>query len=106
MQNKPVGIFDSGVGGLSVVQDIQRRLPNEALIYIADSAFAPYGNKPLEFIQQRCHELTRFLLTQQAKAVVVACNTATDVAIDDLRKRYDIPVLGIEPAIELAASFG
>jgi len=102
MQDKPVGIFDSGIGGLSVLKDIRSLLPNEELIYIADSAFAPYGNKPLEFIRQRCHDLTQFLLEQNAKAIVVACNTATAAAVDRLRQQFTIPIIAMEPGVKPA----
>ena len=102
MQNNPIGIFDSGVGGLSVVKEIQGLLPWENLLYIADSAYAPYGNKPLEFIQQRSHELTRFLIAQQAKAIVVACNTATAAAVAQLRDSFSIPIIAMEPGVKPA----
>lgn len=102
MQNKPVGIFDSGIGGLSVLKEIRQLLPNEDLIYIADSAFAPYGNKPLEFIRQRCHDLCRFLLEQNAKAIVIACNTATAAAADTLRRQFSVPIIAMEPGVKPA----
>lgn len=102
MQNKFIGIFDSGIGGLSVVKEIQNLLGNEDMIYIADSASAPYGNKPLEFIQRRCHELTRFLIEQDAKAVVVACNTATAAAVSQLREEFNIPIIAMEPGVKPA----
>lgn len=101
-RHQPIGIFDSGIGGLSVLKEIQQLLPNEELIYIADSAFAPYGNKPLKFIQQRCHDLTQFLLGQNVKAIVVACNTATAVAVGALRQQFTIPVIAMEPGVKPA----
>ena len=78
--NHPIGIFDSGVGGLSVLQRIRADLPHETLLYVADSGHAPYGDKPAAFITQRAAAITRFLLEQGAKAIVVACNTATAAA--------------------------
>lgn len=99
---QPIGVFDSGVGGLSVAKKIRELLPHEDLIYIADSLYAPYGNKPRQFIEQRSHALTGFLLEQRVKAVVVACNTATLSAIKQLRDGFDIPIIGVEPGIKPA----
>ena len=99
----PIGIFDSGVGGLSILKAIQQQLPNEDLIYIADSANAPYGDKAVEFIQQRSLQLSEFLLKHHIKALVVACNTATTEAISYLRAQLSLPVVGVEPAIKPAA---
>ena len=82
----PVGVFDSGVGGLSVFQRIRVDLPYERLLYVADSGHAPYGSKPAGFIVQRSLAITEFLLEQGAKAVVAACNTATSAAIVQLRR--------------------
>ena len=99
----PIGIFDSGLGGLTVFEEIQALLPHENLLYIADSAFAPYGNKDSAIIVQRACMLADFLIqTQSIKALVVACNTATAAAIQTLRKRLDIPVIGMEPALKPA----
>lgn len=97
-----VGVFDSGVGGLSVLKEIRRLLPQEALYYVADSGFAPYGDKSCEYIQQRCEQLTQFFLAQQVKAIVVACNTATSVAVDGLRQWCPVPIIAMEPAIKPA----
>ena len=103
MQSRhPIGIFDSGIGGLSVLKEIQQLLPHEDLIYIADSAHAPYGNKPHEFIQQRCETLCRFLLGQQARAIVIACNTATAVAVAKLREQFALPIIAMEPGVKPA----
>lgn len=103
MQNKlPIGIFDSGIGGLSVLKEIQNLLPHEDLLYIADSAYAPYGNKDLAFIQQRCEALTRFLIEQPVKAVVIACNTATAAAVTTLRQRFALPIIAMEPGVKPA----
>ncbi len=99
----PIGVFDSGVGGLSVLRAIRDTLPSEALIYVADSGNAPYGNRPRTFVQERASALTAFLLDRGAKAVVVACNTATGIAVDALRARFSIPIVAVEPAIKPAA---
>jgi glutamate racemase len=103
-QNPPIGMFDSGVGGLSVLQRIRAELPHETLLYVADSGHAPYGNKPVEFIVRRSFAITEFLLERGVKAVVVACNTATAAAIARLRARFDIPIIGIEPALKPAVA--
>ncbi|MFW6217177.1 MAG: glutamate racemase, partial [Desulfohalobiaceae bacterium] len=100
----PIGVFDSGVGGLSVLQAIRQRLPAEDLIYVADTAHVPYGSKPRELIQKRCLKLGDFLCRQGAKAVVVACNTATAAGIEGLRSWLQIPVLGMEPGIKPAVT--
>jgi len=103
-KNRPIGVFDSGVGGLSVLRRIRADLPHEKLLYVADSGHAPYGNKPDEFIAGRAVAITEFLLEQGVKAVVVACNTATAAAIVRLRARYPIPIIGIEPALKPAVA--
>ena len=100
----PVGIFDSGVGGLSVLREIRRELPHEDLIYVADSKHAPYGDQPAAFIERRSFAMAEFLLEQHAKAIVVACNTATSVAVRALRERWPLPIVAIEPAIKPAAA--
>ncbi|TXH71836.1 MAG: glutamate racemase [Thiothrix sp.] len=100
---QPIGVFDSGLGGISVLREIHRLLPQEALIYIADSGHAPYGSKSTAYITQRCLQLSEFLLEQGAKMLVVACNTATAHAIDTMRERLNVPVIGIEPAVKPAA---
>ena len=100
----PIGVFDSGVGGVSVLQEIQRQLPAENLIYVADSAHAPYGDKPVEEIQERAFTIVEFLLAQHVKAIVVACNTATGVAVEALRARWPLPFVAIEPAVKPAAA--
>ncbi|MBK8754002.1 MAG: glutamate racemase [Candidatus Competibacteraceae bacterium] len=102
--NNPIGVFDSGVGGLSVFRQIRADLPDETLLYVADSGHAPYGNKPADFIVRRSFAITEFLLEQGAKAVVVACNTATAAAIARLRAQLDIPIIGIEPALKPAVA--
>ena len=100
----PIGVFDSGVGGLSVLRAIRAELPSENLNYFADSANAPYGDRSSSFVQQRAMAITRFLLDQGAKAIVVACNTATGIAVDDLRAMFDVPVVAVEPAVKPAAA--
>jgi glutamate racemase len=101
--NNPIGIFDSGVGGISVLKHIHALLPHEDLIYLADSKYAPYGNKTAQEITQRCLILSDDLLQKNVKAIVVACNTATAAAIDILRDTFDIPIIGMEPAVKPAA---
>jgi len=100
--NQPVGVFDSGVGGLSVLEEIRRELPHEDLIYVADSGHAPYGDQSMAAIEARSIAITEFLLAQGAKAVVVACNTATGAAARVLRSRYPVPVIAMEPAVKPA----
>ncbi|MEQ1600948.1 MAG: glutamate racemase [Methylophilaceae bacterium] len=99
----PIGIFDSGVGGISVLKHIRELLPHENLLYFADSKFAPYGNKSPEFIRARARYLAGFLIEQGAKALVVACNTATAAAVNLLRENYAVPIIGMEPAVKPAA---
>lgn len=103
MSTDPVGVFDSGVGGLSILRSIRALLPQENLVYIADSAYAPYGPKGESFIRERSAVLMDRLVGAGVKAVVVACNTATAAAITLLRERYAIPVVGVEPAVKPAA---
>jgi len=103
MSNNPIGIFDSGVGGTSIWKEILKILPRENTIYLADSSNAPYGEKPKEEILDICIKNTEFLISRGAKIIVVACNTATTNAIDILRKKFNIPFIGIEPAIKPAA---
>ena len=102
--NQPIGIFDSGVGGLSVWQTLREYLPNENYIYFADSKHAPYGTKSKEQIIELSEANTKFLIQQQCKMIVVACNTATTNAIASLRFKFDLPFIGIEPAIKPAAA--
>ncbi len=102
-QQSAIGVFDSGVGGLTVLRAIRSQLPAEKLLYVADTAHAPYGERNPEYIVDRCVAVTRFLVQQDIKALVVACNTASVLAITQLREIVDIPVVGIEPAIKPAA---
>jgi glutamate racemase len=99
-----IGVFDSGVGGLSVLHHIRHTLPHERLIYIADSAHVPYGDKTPAYIEQRSHTLARFLIEQGASAIVIACNTATAAAVHSLREKYSLPIVGMEPAIKPAVA--
>jgi len=99
----PIGLFDSGIGGTSIWREIHNLLPNENTIYLADSKNAPYGQKSKAEILSLSIKNTEFLLEQNCKLIVVACNTATTNAIKELRARYDIPFIGIEPAIKPAA---
>lgn len=99
-----IGVFDSGVGGLSVLHHIRRTLPDARLLYVADSAHVPYGDKSPEYIRQRAHSLTEFLIAQGAQAIVIACNTATAAAAASLRAQYTLPIIGMEPAIKPAVA--
>ena len=99
---RPIGVFDSGIGGLSVVREIVRELPSEDVLYVADSRHAPYGDRTEAFIEQRSHALVAFLVSEGAKAIVVACNTATGVAIASLRERFALAIVGFEPAVKPA----
>ena len=101
----PIGIFDSGVGGLSVLRHIQAQLPHEHLLYFADTAFAPYGGKPENVLIERVLGIGAFLVSRGAKALVVACNTATIAAVRILREHYpDMPIVGVEPGLKPGAA--
>ncbi len=99
----PIGIFDSGVGGTSIWKEIHQLLPNEDTIYLADSKYAPYGEKSKEEIIHLSIKNTEYLLNKNCKIIVVACNTATTNAISHLREKYKVPFIGIEPAIKPAS---
>ena len=103
MSEHPIGIFDSGVGGITVWKELQALMPEENMIYLADSMHAPYGGKSKNEIIRLSAKNTDWLLSQGCKLIVVACNTATTSAIDYLRTEYSIPFIGIEPAIKPAA---
>ena len=103
LPENPIGVFDSGVGGLSVLREIRRELPGEDLLYVADSGHAPYGDKSRQMIEARSVTIVDFLLSQNAKAIVVACNTATGAAIETLRARFSVPIVAMEPAVKPAA---
>ncbi len=99
----PIGFFDSGVGGLSVLREAIKVLPNEDFIYFGDSKNAPYGTKTVDEVKKLTFNAVEFLLKHNVKAVVIACNTATSAAIEDLRNSYkNIPIIGIEPALKPA----
>ncbi len=102
----PIGVFDSGIGGLSVLQALQAELPHERFVYLADSAHAPYGERGDAFVAERTHAIADYLVTHHhIKALVVACNTATAAAIHEARLRYPhMPLVGVEPALKPAVS--
>ena len=91
----PIGVFDSGVGGLTVAREIMRQIPNEGIIYFGDTARVPYGNKSSRTVKRYSGQILRFLEKQQVKAIVVACNTASAYALDELEKQTDIPIIGV-----------
>lgn len=94
-KNAPIGVFDSGVGGLTVVREITRQLPEENIVYFGDTARVPYGSKSKENIIRFSEQIIRFLLTKEVKAIVIACNTASALALDVVRDEFDIPILGV-----------
>ena len=100
----PIGVFDSGLGGISVAREIRRDMPNEHVLYFGDSANAPYGTKSPEQVRELSDVIVKRFVEQGVKAVVIACNTATSAAANELRDTYDIPIIGIEPAIKPAAA--
>jgi glutamate racemase len=97
---RPIGIFDSGVGGLSVAREIRRALPGEDLLYVADTAYCPYGDRPLEEVRRRALAMGRYVEGAGARLVVAACNTASGAALEQLRQALTIPVVGLEPAVK------
>jgi glutamate racemase len=99
-----IGVLDSGMGGISVLNEMRELLPRERFIYVADSGHMPYGPKPPEDIQARCNMIVRFLIERGVKALVVACNTATAVAVEQLRAPLSVPILGMEPAVKPASA--
>lgn len=103
MNSQPIGVFDSGVGGLSILLEIQKELPNETSIFVADQAYVPYGRKSKEELIERVGKIMDFFVKNEVKAVVVACNTATVYTIDEMRKRYKIPIIGTVPVIKVIA---
>ncbi|WP_085700888.1 glutamate racemase [Pseudomonas sp. B26(2017)] len=105
MREAPIAVFDSGVGGVSVLAEIQHLLPNESLLYLGDCGHIPYGEKTPEFIRQRCSVMAGFFREQGAKALVIACNTATVAGVADLRRDFpEWPIVGMEPAVKPAAA--
>lgn len=100
----PVGVFDSGVGGLTVAREIMRQIPNENIIYFGDTARVPYGSKSKETITRYSRQIVRFLQEQKVKAIVAACNTASAYALDEIEKELDIPIIGVvKPGAKVAA---
>lgn len=99
----PVGVFDSGVGGLTVAREIMRQLPNEDLVYFGDTARVPYGSKSKDTIIRYSRQIIHFLQTKEVKAIVIACNTASALALEEVKKEFDIPILGVvEPGARAA----
>ncbi|MDP5274953.1 glutamate racemase [Chengkuizengella axinellae] len=97
-----IGFFDSGIGGMTVLNQALRLLPNEDYIYYADTLHVPYGEKPKEVVKEHILKASDFIAKQDVKALVIACNTATSIAVKDLRQKYDFPIIGIEPAVKPA----
>lgn len=103
--NAPIGVFDSGVGGLTVMKEIMRQLPGENLVYFGDTARVPYGSKSKSTVCRYSRQIVRFLQTKGVKAIVVACNTASALALDEIREEIEIPVIGVvEPGAVMAAN--
>lgn len=99
-----IGVFDSGLGGISVLKELQKQMPQEDFIYFGDSSYAPYGTKSKEAITNRCFHICDFFMEKGVKAIVVACNTATSACVKELRVKYpQIPIIGMEPALKVAA---
>lgn len=104
-QTAPIGVFDSGVGGLTVAREIMRNLPNEHIVYFGDTARVPYGSKSKDTIIRFSKQIIRFLRTQNVKAIVIACNTASAFALDEVEQELDIPIIGvIKPGARVAAA--
>lgn len=104
MKQSPIGVFDSGVGGLTVVREIMRQLPNEDIVYFGDTARVPYGSKSKQTVLKYSKQIVRFLRTKNVKAIVVACNTASALALDEIKSELDIPIIGVVmPGAKMAA---
>ncbi|MDO8269435.1 MAG: glutamate racemase [Candidatus Levybacteria bacterium] len=104
MNNNPIGVFDSGVGGLSVLLEIKKLLPNESSIFVADQAYVPYGAKTKEELIDRVGRILGFFKEKNVKAVVFACNTATVYTIDEMRKKFEFPIIGTVPVVKTIAN--
>jgi glutamate racemase len=104
MDNRPIGIFDSGVGGLSILQEVQKLLPLENFIFVADQGNVPYGGKTKKQLQNYADRIMAFLVQKNVKAVVIGCNTATVYAIDFLREKYIMPIIGTVPVVKTIAN--
>lgn len=104
MNNAPIGVFDSGVGGLTVVKEIMEQLPGEAMIYFGDTARVPYGSKSEETVVRYSAQIIKFLLAKGAKTIVIACNTASAVALEKMKQEFEVPILGVvKPGAKAAA---
>ncbi len=104
MPKKVIGIFDSGLGGLSIMKAVREKLPDEDILYVGDCRNSPYGDKSTDFIIERVRRISHFFRSHHAKAVVIACNTATAAAIDTMRSEMAIPFIGVEPGIKPAVA--
>ena len=105
MDNRPIGVFDSGIGGLTVVKSLISSLPNEKINYVGDTARVPYGNKSQSIIQQFSKEIVQWLVEQHCKIIVIACNTASSIAIEMLKKEFSLPIFGvIDPGAKQATN--
>ena len=103
MDNRPIGVFDSGVGGLTVVSALVQNIPSETIYYVGDTARVPYGNKSKDRIQQYSEEIIEWLIKKDCKMIIIACNTASSLAIDYLEKNFSLPIIGvIDPGVRLA----
>ena len=103
-KNAPIGVFDSGVGGLTVAREIMRQIPNERIVYFGDTARVPYGSKSKETVTRFSRQIVRFLQTQKVKAIVIACNTASAYALEEIEAELDIPIIGVvKPGAKVAA---
>ena len=103
MDNRPIGVFDSGIGGLTVVEALANELPDESILYVGDTARVPYGNKSKDRIQEFSKQITKWLISRDCKVIVVACNTASSLALDFLRLNFNLPIIGvIIPGIQSA----
>jgi len=103
MDNRPIGVFDSGVGGLTVVKQVMKTLPNENIVYFGDTARLPYGSKSKEAVTKFSRQIVRFLLTKEVKAIIIACNTASSNSLDILREEFEVPLFGVVvPGVEEA----
>ena len=103
-KDAPIGVFDSGIGGLTVAREIMRNLPHERIVYFGDTARVPYGSKSKETVIRYSRQIVRFLQTQEVKAIVVACNTASALALETIQKEIDIPIIGVvKPGAKVAA---
>ncbi|HYE09385.1 MAG TPA: glutamate racemase, partial [Patescibacteria group bacterium] len=103
MDSRPIGVFDSGIGGLTVVKEIMEQLPNESIVYFGDTARVPYGTKSKETVTKYSFQCINFLLEKKVKAIVVACNTASAASLDAIKQGYDIPIVGVVEPGAIAA---